>query len=159
MSRVFVATDAEGAVEQLRELAPELTWLTLTSYDRQRLQSGDHVWLENRLQGGEVSGHDLMLFTLRDLALLAHADVFVGLHHPCNPHPLYPSNPHPLLRPLSPRGCVMGRVCEAVVRWTACLVTLEEIDRISLWRRWTVCDMHRMSPHSRSNRMSHVSSL
>ena len=78
ISKVFVATDDTSALEHLRAQAPDLDFISLPSYDRSNLQSGDNVWLENRLLQGDLSGHQLLLFTLRDLALLSEADVFVG---------------------------------------------------------------------------------
>ena len=67
-----------SALDYLRAHEPGITFVSLSSYDRSNLQSGDSVWLENRLLGGELSGHELMLFTLRDLTLLGEADVLVG---------------------------------------------------------------------------------
>ncbi|KAJ1473223.1 hypothetical protein T484DRAFT_1913376 [Baffinella frigidus] len=78
VSKVFLATDDPSALEELRRRAPHLTFISLQSFDRSNLQSGDQVWLEHRLERGEVDAHQLMLFTLRDLLLLAQTDFMVG---------------------------------------------------------------------------------
>uniref|UniRef100_A0A7S0EQH3 Alpha-(1,6)-fucosyltransferase N- and catalytic domain-containing protein n=1 Tax=Hanusia phi TaxID=3032 RepID=A0A7S0EQH3_9CRYP len=78
ISKVFVATDDTQVVKELSRAEPQLSFISIQSYDRTSLQSGDAVWLENRLGAGELSGHELTLFTLRDLMLLAQADAIVG---------------------------------------------------------------------------------
>ena len=77
ISKVFIASDDEDAASFVAEKLPHLNVVTLNSFDRSILRSGEDVWLENRLKKGEVPAHDLAIFTLTDLLLLAEADAFV----------------------------------------------------------------------------------
>jgi len=77
ISKVFLASDDPDAPRLVRDGLPGVTVITLDTYDRQQLQSGDQVWLEHRLAQGKVPAYDLTLFTLTDLLLLAEADAFV----------------------------------------------------------------------------------
>jgi hypothetical protein len=100
--RVFLATDSPDVKEELEALAPHLTFISISSFNRSSLEesihlcarkhphktddgmtlddgcTGNDAWLEHRLGRGYVQQRELALATLLDLTLLSHADYFVG---------------------------------------------------------------------------------
>ena len=100
--RVFLATDSPSVKGELEALAPQLNFVSISSFDRSSLErsihhcaqkhpgktddgltledgcTGNDAWLEHRLGRGYVKQRELALATILDLILMSHADYFVG---------------------------------------------------------------------------------
>jgi len=102
ITKVLVATDSPGVLEELRARETSLDFIAIPDFDRSRLEesmwecarkhpgkgddgvtledgcSGNDAWLEHRLAKGQFGGKELAEATLRDLLLMSLADAFVG---------------------------------------------------------------------------------